>query len=177
MFNFPGPPKYLVVAAVVAGVIYFLTLRSKSPVRKVPHEYFKRLWIWPPGSHTRWEAEVDASVAGTDKTVGMHSEALHDQVSTEGPTEAEVAFCKRQIGDLNGLFELTRPAIAEGWKQWAEGEIPQDWATVLTLDGFSVPKDGNVSEPWGVTWYCEPAGHYFSIDVRGGRPTLSSNDG
>jgi hypothetical protein len=117
------------------------------------------------------------AVRGADETVGFHSEALHDQVSEEGPTDAEVAFCKRQMSNLNELFELTKPAIAEAGKDWGKGEMPKDWATFLRLDGLSVPKDGNANEPWGVTWFCDPARHFFMIDVRNGKPSLTSVDG
>jgi hypothetical protein len=171
-------PVIIVVAgAVTVAVVYYLVRRKNDPARKVPHEYFRRLWIWPPGSHTRWEAEIDVTIPGADKKVGFHSEALHDQVSAEGPTETEVAFCKHQMSNLNELFEFTKSAIAEAWKDWGKGEMPKDWTTFLKLDGFSVPKDGNINEPWGVAWFCEPAGHYFMIEVRGGKPSLASVDG
>jgi hypothetical protein len=167
----------LVVGAIAVAVIYYLIQRKRDPVRKVSHEYFQRLWIWPPGSHTRWEAEIDVAIPGADKKVGIYSETLHDQVPAEGPTEAEVAFCKHQMNNLNGLFDLTRPAIAKAWKDWGKGEMPNDWTTVLKLDGFSVPKDGNVKEAWGVAWFCEPAGHFFMIELREGKASLASVDG
>jgi hypothetical protein len=51
------------------------------------------------------------------------------------------------MSNLNELFEFTKPAIAEAWKEWGKGEMPIDWTTFLKLDGFSVPKDGNINEP------------------------------
>jgi hypothetical protein len=81
------------------------------------------------------------------------------------------------MGNLNELFELTKPAVLEAWKDWGKGEFPEDWTTVLKLDGLSVPKDGNINEPWGLAWYCEPAGHYFMIEMRDGKASLASVDG
>jgi hypothetical protein len=32
----------------------------------------------------------------------------------------QVAFCKRLMGNLNELFELTQPAVAKAWKDWGK---------------------------------------------------------
>ena len=170
-------PTLILAGAFVCSVIYYLIRRRIDPVRKVPHEYFSRLWLWPPGSHARWEAEVDVALAGANKKVGFHSATTHQDVMAEGPTDAEVRFCKQHMANLSGLFRLTKPAVDEAWKDWVKGEMPEDWTTVLSLDGFSVPKDGNAKEPWGVTWFCHPAGHFFSIEFREGEPVLASVDG
>ena len=170
-------PSLIIAGAIGATVVYYLIQRKNDPIKKVPHDYFHRLWIYPPGSHTRWEAELDVEIPGADKKVGFFSATLHDQVAAEGPTDAEVAFCKRLMGNLNELFELTQPAVAEAWNDWGKDEFPTDWTTVLKLDGLSVPKDGNIKEPWGVTWFCDPAGHYFAIELRDGKAWLESVDG
>lgn len=146
-------------------------------MRQVSHEYFSRVWLWPQGSHTRWEAELDSAFPGTDKIVGFHSETLHDEVAEPNPTEEEVAFAKARMSDLDELFENARPAIEEAWRQWVKKEMPSDWRTVLSLDGFSVPRDGDMLQPWGITYFCEPVRHYFSIDFREGKASLASIDG
>lgn len=150
-------------------------MRTKRGATTVQHDYFDRLWLWPPGYHTRWEAEL--SVPGTSKTVGFHSETTHETVPFDGPTEAEVAFCKRWMSDGNALFEFTRPAIEVAWKDWVETAMPEQWQTALSLNGLSVPDDGDIKQPWGVTWFCEPVGHYISIAIRDGLPFLESVDG
>ena len=170
-------PEIVIAGAIVCVVLYYLFQRKRAPVRKVQHDYFSRLWLWPPGSHTRWEAEVDVSLPGADKKVGFHSETTHEAVGTEDPTEAEVAFCKKWMNDLDSLFEFTKPGIEEAWKDWVKTQMPERWQSALTLDGFSVPKDGDMNEPWGVTWFCRPAGHFFCIEVRGGEASLASVDG
>jgi hypothetical protein len=157
--------------------VYYLLELKKAPVRKVTHEYFNRLWLWPPGSHTRWEAEVDVALHRADKKVGFHSESTHEEVAAEWPTDAEVAFCRRWMSDLDGLLAFTRPGVEEAWKDWFKQDLPESWQSALILDGFSVPKDGDINQPWGVMWFCEAAGHYFSIKVRDGRASLESIDG
>ena len=170
-------PEIVIVGAIACAVLYYLLQRRRAPVRKMQHDYFNRLWLWPPGSHTRWEAEVDVSLPGADKKVGFHSETTHEAVAPEDPTETEVAFCKKWMNDLEGLFEFTKPGIEEAWKDWVKTEMPERWQSALTLDGFSVPKDGDMNEPWGVTWFCQPAGHFFCIEVRDGKASLASVDG
>lgn len=173
----PDLPYLIVAAAICAAVIYYLVNRKKEQVAKVEHPYFSRVWLWPPGSHTRWEAELDLVLPGADRKVGFSAETTHNEINIDAPTEAEVAFCKERMADLDQLFELSRPAIEEGWNAWVKNEMPKDWRTVLSLNGFSTPRDGDINKPWGVTYFCEPAGHYFSIEFRGGKPHLESVDG
>ena len=172
-----GLPVLIVVAAIACAVLFYCFQRRKDAVRSIPHQYFSRVWLLPPGSHTRWEAELDIAIPGADKKVGFHSETTHEEVNVEGPTDIEVAFCKERLSNLDELFQLSRPAIEEAWNEWVKREMPKDWRTVLSLDGFSVPKDGDVKHPWGVTYFCEPAGHYFSIELREGKASLGSVDG
>lgn len=167
----------LLVGFIAVGVIVYARQRRRNPVRRLPHEYFSRLWLWPPGSHTRWEAELDQTASGADAKVGFHAETTHEEIDIDGPTDKEAAFCKAWMSDLDGLFLLTKPAIEEAWKDWVKDEMPRDWRDSLTLDGFSVPKDGDPKNPWSVTYFCKPAGHYFSIELREGKAILESVDG
>jgi hypothetical protein len=167
----------LFVGLSVIGVFVYALQRRRNPIRKVPHEYFSRLWLCPPGSHTRWEAELDEPGSGADGKVGFHAETTHEEVEIDGPTDAEVDFCKKWMLNLDELFRLTKPAIEEAWKDWGQGEMPSDWRTFLTLDGFSVPENGDPENQWGVTYFCKPAGHYFSIELREGKAILETVDG
>lgn len=173
----PDLPMLIVGGAILCAVVYYLLQRKKDTVRKIEDSYFSRVWLWPPDSHTRWEAELDVAIAGVDKTVGFHSETTHEEFDGEGPTEAEVAFCKARLADLDGLFQLSKPAVEEAWSEWVKKEMPKDWRAFLSLDGFSAPKNGDLMQPWGVTYFCEPAGHYISIEFRDGKPSLASVDG
>lgn len=173
----PQLPWIVLSVAVIGAVLIHVLRRKKEPVKQISHEYFGRVWLWPQGSHTRWEAELDSATPGTSKVVGFHSETLHEEVAELNPTEEEVAFCKARMSDLDGLFELARPAIEEAWKTWVKDEMPSDWRAVLALEGLSVPKGGDTLQPWGITYFCEPARHYFSIDVREGKASLASVDG
>lgn len=171
------PVIALFLGTIAIGVIAYMVQRRRNPVRRVEHEYFGRLWLWPPGSHTRWEAELDQSTPGVDARVGFHSETTHDEVDLETPTDSEVAFCERWMLNLDDLFLLMKPAIEEAWKDCVKEEMPHDWRHVLSLNGFSVPKDGDPMKVWSVTYFCMPAGRYFNIEVRGGKSTLESVDG
>jgi hypothetical protein len=165
-------PVIVALIAVGCAVLYFLFQKRKEPVRKVPHEYFSRVWLWPPGSHTRWEAELDAGPPGTSKTIGFYAEALNDEASTPGPTDAEVTFCKERLSRLDELFELCKPAIAKAWHARSIFPTPDDWRSDYVLDGLSAPKDGDPRNPWGVSYYCSSAGRTVSVEFRNGEPHL-----
>src|SRR5262245_38057563 len=148
----------IMLALAIAGAfVYYLFRRQKTPVRKIPHEYFNRLWIWPPGSHTRWEAELNLTIPGIDKKVGLHAEATHEDVTAEGPTTEELAFCKARIANLDELFQIAKPAIEEAWHAWVKKDMPDNWREELLLDGISIPKNGDIKQPWGITYFCKPA--------------------
>ncbi|NEZ02552.1 hypothetical protein G4Y73_00140 [Wenzhouxiangella sp. XN201] len=171
------PVIALLLELMAIGAIIYIVRGKRNPVRRVEHEYFNRLWLWPPGSHTRWEAELDQSTPEADSRVGFHAETTHDEVDLESPTDNEVVFCESWMSNLDDLFLLTKPAIEKAWKDWIEEEMPSNWRHVFSLDGFSVPKDGDPMNVWSVTYFCKPAGRYFNIEIRGGKPTLESVDG
>lgn len=141
------PPVIIItLGLLVVGVIIVLMRAKRSPVQQIPHEYFDRLWILPPGSYARWEAELDMSTAGIDGNVGFHSKVHQEADEAEGPTEKETAFCKEWMSKLDELFLLTKPAIEDAWKDWVNEDMPADWRDVLSLDGISVPAEGDFFE-------------------------------
>jgi len=167
---------YLVGTVVVLVIaVAFYRNRQSSP-RQSPHPFFTRLWLLPPGEYARWEAELD-TVSGGGNKIGFNAASTHAEVSANEPTESEVQFCKDQIAHLDELRAFAEPVLCEAWRSVKGDTPPPDWRAALTLDGISVPRDGNRSNPWGLTYYCEPLGHYIVIDVRDGRPNLSSIDG
>src|SRR5512139_681228 len=97
----------LLLGLIVIGVIVYALQQRRAPVRKVSHDYFSRLWLWPPGSHTRWEAELDQPASGADVKVGFHAETTHKGIDVDGPIDEEVAFCKDWMSNLDNLFLLT----------------------------------------------------------------------
>jgi hypothetical protein len=109
--------------------------------------------------------------------VGLFAETTHEELAIESPTDAEVAFCRRWLGDLDGLFELARPGLDKGWNDWFSTDSPAAWRGNFKLEGFSVPKDGDPRNPWQMTWLCEPAKHSFNIEMRDGKSSLASIDG
>jgi hypothetical protein len=56
-------------------------------------------------------------------------------------------------------------------------ELPDNWEKEFIVDGFSVPTGGDVNNQWGVTLFCEKAGHYFNIAIKDGVSQLESIDG
>ena len=173
----PTLPLLIVGAAVAAAIVFFFLQPKEPRPRKVPHDYFDRLWLWPSGSHTRWEAEVDLVVPGVEKMVGLHAETTHEDLSTEEPSDAEVAFCQKWLADLDGLFQLAQPAIEGIWSDWVDHAIPADWRADLLLVGLSAPLNGDGDHPWEVSYFCGPAAHYFTVEMRGGKAVSLSVDG
>ncbi|MEQ5834939.1 hypothetical protein [Marinobacter sp. NFXS9] len=167
----------LAVLAVLFGLIYWFRNRGSGKVTKTNHQYFSRLWLWPKGEHTRWEAEFDLDSELSDKTVGLHAEDNYETCGNPEPTSDEVAFAKHYLSDLELLFPLVESGVRQGWKDWFNEDLPECWQKEFVVDGFSVPRNGNARDTWGITLFCEKAGHYFCLVVENGVSTLESIDG
>ncbi|MBA3890481.1 MAG: hypothetical protein H0X64_08115 [Gemmatimonadaceae bacterium] len=167
----------VVVVAASIGAIAHLALRRKgNPVRSVEHPFFSRLWLWPPGSHTRWEAEIDGSAPGREEPVGVHAETVHAQAASDVPKEAEIAFCERLLANPHGFFALSELANDRDVRTLVGSDLRHDWRETASLDGFSVPLDGDRTNPWGATFLCAATGYHLNIRFERGTPRLESVD-
>lgn len=167
----------LTILAIVFGIIYWFRNRGGEKVIIKDHEYFSRLWLWPKGEHTRWEAEYDIQSQYTDGTVGLHAQDNYETSETPEPTVDEVQFSKRYLSDLRLLYPLVLVGVRQGWKEWFQEELPDNWENEFIVDGFSVPTGGDVTNQWDVTLFCEKADHYFNITIKDSLSQLESIDG
>ena len=163
--------------AIIFGTIYWFQNRSDEKVIKVDHDFFSRLWLWPKGEYTRWEAEYDLVSNHSEGTIGLHAEDNYETLDAPEPTNEEVEFSKKYLTNLELLFPIVVSGVEKGWSEWFHQELPEDWQSQFIVDGFSVPINGNINNKWGVTLFCKKAGHYFSLIVDGGVSTLESIDG
>ncbi len=167
----------LTAMAIIFGLAYWIKNRGREKVVKTKHQTLHRLWLFPKGDHTRWEAEVDVVSEYSDKSIGIFAEDNYNSAKESAPTDAEVAFCKRYIFDLRQLFLKSKDGVAEAWKEWFRAELPKDWEKELKIDGFSVPLQGNEKNKWGITFYCDKASHFFNIAIEENNSKLESIDG
>ncbi len=163
--------------AIILGLVYWFKNRSGEKVIKTNHEYFSRLWLWPKGEHTRWEAEFDIESKLSNKTVGLHAEDNYEVCVTPEPTSEEVDFAKHYLSNLELLFPLLEQGVRQGWKEWFKEELPDGWQQEFVINGFSVPRNGDSMGNWGITLFCNKAGHYFCLAIENGISRLESIDG
>ena len=167
----------LLFLAIVFGSIYWFRNRTGEKVIITDHEYFSRLWLWPKGEHTRWEAEFNTKSEFSDGTVGIHAQDNYETIDTPEPTEKEIEFSKIYLSDLKRIFPIVGDGVRQGWKEWFQEDLPDNWENEFVVDGFSVPVNGDAQKEWSVMLYCGKAGHYFSIDINNGISELESIDG
>ena len=89
--------------------------------------YFSRLFLWPEGEHTRWEAEQEVESGLADGVVSVLAEDNYQQVADPQPSAAELAFSKRFLGNLSLLFPYAQSGIQQGWESWFKEELPANW--------------------------------------------------
>lgn len=91
------------------------------------------------------------------------------------PTDAYLDQLAAILADPDALFERVRPAIAAEYPRWTEAPLPADWRSVLHLEGIDLPpapEDVDEEGPvWQVTYWCEPAAHWFVVDLEGDKIT------
>ena len=140
--------------------------------RNVPHPYFESLTYFGHEDPTRcyWEAEIADPELSEKISITM-------QGTEEGPTPSEQEFCQRTISDLDGLFAKCRSAFEPEFISWAEQPFPAEWRKAFLLVGFSVPPQGDASQPWEVTYFVEPANHYFTAEFESDRVVRVVIDG
>ena len=166
------------------GVIFIILSRFKNrggnqgEVIVSEHNYFSRLWLWPEGDYTRWEAEFDSeSIFADNGIIALYAEDNYKVVLDPEPTKEEIAFCEKYLSDLSLLFSVAHEGVRLGWKEWFNEELPVNWKNKFKINGFSVPVKGDFNSYWLITIYCPKAGHYFNIGLEKGKANLESVDG
>jgi hypothetical protein len=131
------------------------------------HPYFGRLTFM---FDHYWEGEL--VVADVPEKVGLVIPA-----PATGPTEAQAAFCRRLLDDLDALFERCRPLFEPDFEEWAEKPFPAAWRDDFSLVGLGLPARGDEQEPWDVGYFVDAANHYFTAHFEQGRPSYLTVDG
>ena len=155
------------------GKVLAQDLSGRTWVRESSHPYFPKLVYFgsrePEESY--WEAELPLPGVGN----GRVSATMKG--TPDGPTELEVQFCKSVVVDANALFERCREAFAPEFAKWARRPCPAEWREAFTLDGLSVPSNGDPSDSWYVCYFVAPVGHYFTAELSGGQVQRVEVDG
>ena len=154
------------------GQLLTRDLTGRSWSREATHPYFENLVYFGFKDEQKcyWESEL--LLPNGQGRIGVTM-----QGTKNGPTEAEVAFCRRTLSDLDGLFAKCRKAFEATYEPWVKAPMPADWRSVMTLDGFWIPRDGDESNDWEVCYFVEPAQHYFTAVFRNGRVERVDVDG
>lgn len=166
-----------IVATLIAAYAWFEYGKGKKATI-TNHAYFTRLWLYEKGEeYTRWEAEKDMQSAFSDGTIGLYAEDNYSVCPSPEPTPQEIDFAKHHLSNVELVFQAAHNGAQQGWQEWFQEDLPQNWQQEFLIDGFSVPTEGNLHSNWTITLWCKQAGHYFCIAVVGGLSTLESIDG
>jgi hypothetical protein len=91
--------------------------------------------------------------------------------------EAQAAFCRSVLNDLDGLFTRCRPVFEGDFEEWSGKPFPPDWRSEFSLVGLGLPERGDDSRPWDVCYFVDAANHYFTAYFEGGRASHLTVDG
>ena len=140
--------------------------------RTQDHPYFGKMIYFGDKDPSKcyWEAVLSHDLLEDSFGVTMAG-------TPDGPTPSEVAFCSNILSDLDAIFEKCRGAFEPIFVQWAKKPMPFNWHESFKLDGFQVPKDGNLNAPWEICYFAEPTGHYFIAQFENGKVINVAVDG
>jgi hypothetical protein len=88
--------------------------------------------------------------------------------TAENPEPSEEAFCRSLLSNLDALFERCSGAFRDAFETRLKRPFPSNWHVAFTLDGFSVPPNGNQLLPWEVCYFVEPVGRCFTAEFKHG---------
>jgi len=160
---------------VLESIVRFLSrdLSGNTWVCERSHPYFGKMTFFgfkKEPSKSYWEAEV--SLPNSDLRIGVTMAG-----TPIGPTPEEEQFFSDTVSDLDSLFEKCRPVFEPTFVSWVKKPSPPSWREAFKLDGFSIPEKGNPVKPWEVTYYVEPAGHFFTAVFENGVAIRTDVDG
>ena len=167
----------LIILGFIVGLGYVILQEYWAKGQRAEHDYFSRLWLWPAGKETRWEAEIAIASPYASQTIGIVAEDNYDLAQSPEPTTAEIRFCRMLLANVEDALAQSKDALAQGWTEWFREAPPTQWENEFKLDGFSVPIGGDSSNDWGITFFCVTADHYFHVGIQNGRATLEQIDG
>lgn len=158
----------LILLVIVAFVTLYATLswtksKERGKVTEVKHPYFSRLRYWRTDNHIRWDAEYTTTDSPhANKKVNIRAE------DNPEPTIKELEFCKPYLADLSLLFPIVHDGVKERWEQSFHENLPENWQEKCTIEGFTVPVNGDEENSWRVTLYIKNPGQFFYISIKNG---------
>jgi hypothetical protein len=162
------------MAGILKRIFRFLNrdFTGKTWERETTHPYFGQMVFFGHRDPAKcyWEAELSHS--DLEKKVGVTLKG-----APSGPEPSEEAFCRQVMSDLDTLFARCRDAFRAEFPKWTKDPFPSDWRQSFSLDGFSVPRHGDIDGKWDVCYFAKPAGHFFTAQLDGGHVARVVVDG
>jgi hypothetical protein len=94
-----------------------------------------------------------------------------------GPIEAHIAFFQAVVSDLDALFDRCWPVFQPDFEEWTSKAFDGNWREDFKLVSLEIPKDGDVTNEWTVSYFVDAANHYFTARFIGGEPRCNEIDG
>ena len=137
------------------------------------HPYFGKIYLFAfknrPDSY--WECELNCE----GNTIGLCINAP----DRTPPDDAQVAFAKAILGDVDRAFALAQPVLVAEYEERTKRKVPSQWRDVFQFEGFTVPSGGNDHNDWDLSFLDlhDPAGHMWTCYFEQGEPRYVTMDG
>ena len=162
------------MAGIFQKVFQFMNrdLTGKTWERETSYPYFGQMVYFGHRDPAKCYWETELSHPDLEKKIGVTLKG-----TPNGPEPSEEEFCRMVMSDLNSLFAKCSDAFRAEFARWTKESFPSDWRESFTLDGFSVPRHGDVNEEWDVCYFATPTGHFFTAEFEQGRVARVVVDG
>ncbi len=141
-----------------------------GPEAYIDHPFFGRMGFFPSKNGDYWECSL--VLDGNDLSIMVDAGAA-------GPSPAQEEFARNILADPGVLFEKVKPLLSLEYERWLRRPLAGSGEEAFALSGFTVPKSGDVLEPWDVSYECpeEPGGHLFTAYFEAGKASHTTVDG
>lgn len=98
---------------------------------------------------------------------------------SEGPNDRQSDFFKLFVKNYPGHFDFVAPALIKEYEDWFQEKLKGDFLTNFTFVGITIPRNGDKSKAWELSFDClaDKHGHMFTVEIEDGVITNVRADG
>ena len=118
-----------------------------------------------------WQLNSSVSIHGNDVYISIVA-------GFDGPSDKQVTFFNLFKENLSSEIDLVKPFLLERYESWEEGSISDTFESIFSVEGLTIPKNGDRNNDWSVSFGCrDDESHLYTVHFKNGKPDWCAADG
>lgn len=135
------------------------------------HPIYGELFFNRKGENKFWYSDDCIEINGHEVYVTFNADI-------EGPSENQTIFLNTFMSNIKGEIERVKPFLVECYESWGEGSLPESFEEVFSIEGITLPEDGDGNQEWSVSFGCKyDESHIYIVHYENGVPSWCAADG